>query len=282
MEGTAMRFHETGVIAAAELRQALRSRWFVAAAICFLLLSLGLSFLGLAGAERAGLAGFDRTTASVLNLGLLFVPLVTLVLGALGLAGDHEDGMLAMLLAQPVTRLEVYAGKYFGLLGAIAAAIAAGFGATGVIVGVVAGGGNVGGFASLVLLLLLLAAVTLAIGTALSALLESRARAIGAAVAAWLFLVYVSDLGVIGLTVARHLAPGQVFVLALVNPVQEARVLGTLALGARLDMLGPVGLYGLDHFGTTGVRLLLVGALVAAAAVAFGAGYGRFRRTAIT
>jgi Cu-processing system permease protein len=277
-----MRLRETGLIAARELRQALRSRWFLVAALCFLVLSLGLSFLGLAGAQRSGLAGFDRTTASVLNLGLLFVPLVTLVLGGLGIAGDLEDGVLAMLLAQPVTRLEVYAGKYLGLLGAVAAAIAAGFGATGVVVGLVAGGGNVGGFVALVALMVLLAAVTLAIGTALSVVLSSRARAIGAAVAAWLFLVYVSDLGTIGLTVARRLAPAQVFVLALLNPVQEARVLGTLALGARPEVLGPVGLYGLDHFGENGLRVLLAATLTAAAMLAFGMGYARFRRTAVT
>src|ERR1043166_7551661 len=111
-----MRPRATSLVAARELREAMRSRWFVLAAGCFLILSLGLSMLGLAGAQRSGLAGFDRTTASLLNLALLFVPLVTLSLGALGIAGELEDGSLAMLLAQPVTRGEVFAGKYLGLL----------------------------------------------------------------------------------------------------------------------------------------------------------------------
>ena len=66
-----MRLREIALVAARELRDALRSRWFVLAAGCFLALSLGLSMLGLAGAQRSGLAGFDRTTASLLNLALL-------------------------------------------------------------------------------------------------------------------------------------------------------------------------------------------------------------------
>lgn len=277
-----MRLRETGLVAARELREAMRSRWFVLAAACFLVLSLGLSLLGLAGAQRAGLAGFDRTTASLLNLALLFVPLVTLSLGGLGIAGELEDGSLAMLLAQPVTRLESYAGKYVGLLAAVSAAVCAGFGATGVIVGWAVGGGNVRAFLGLVGLALLLGAATLALGTLLSVVLRSRARVIGAAFSVWLLLVYVSDLGTIGLAIARNLGPAQVFVLALLNPVEQARVVGTLALSDRLDVLGPVGIFGLDQFGAGGLVALLVTLLVVMAAAPLVAGYAVFRRAVIT
>lgn len=277
-----MRVREIALVAARELRDALRSRWFVLAAGCFLALSLGLSMLGLAGAQRSGLAGFDRTTASLLNLALLFVPLLTLSLGGLGIAGELEDGSLAMLLAQPITRFEAYAGKYLGLLAAVSASILAGFGATGVIVGVSAGGGNVRGFATLVALTLLLGAATLSIGTLLSVALRTRARVIGAAFSVWLLLVYVSDLGTIGLTIARNLGPAQIFTLALLNPVQQARVLGTLTLSQRLDVLGPVGVFGVDQFGMLGLTVLLLSVLVATAATPLACGYVLFRRTPVT
>lgn len=275
-----MRSFAVGLVAARELREAMRGRWFVLAAACFLVLSLGLSMLGLAGAQRSGLAGFDRTTASLLNLALVFVPLVTLSLGGLSIAGELEDQSLALLLAQPVTRLEVYAGKYLGLLAAVSAAIFVGFGATGVIVGWSVGG-NARAFASLVGVTLLLAAATLGVGTLLSVGLRSRARVIGAAFSAWLLLVYLSDLGTIGLAVARSLAPAQVFLLALVNPVQPARILGTLALSDRLDVLGPVGLFGIDQFGMAGLVAILVGTLVAVTLATLGAGYALFRRAII-
>lgn len=277
-----MRLRPTALVAARELQEALRSRWFALAAGCFLVLSFALTWLGLAGAQRAGLAGFDRTTASLLNLALLFVPLVTLSLGGLGIAGELEDRSLAMLLAQPVTRLEVWAGKYLGLVSAVTAAVCVGFGATGVLIGVQAGSANVHAFVVLLGVVLLLGAVTLAIGLALSAGLRSRARVIGAAFSTWLVLVYVSDLAMIGLTLARGLRPGQVFALSVLNPVQEARLLGTLALSSRLDVLGPAGVFGVDQFGATGLVILLVAALCGAGALALAGGYLLFRRTPVT
>ncbi len=277
-----MRARATGLVAAREVRDAMRSRWFVVAAGCFLALSLGLSMLGLAGAQRSGLAGFDRTTASLLNLALLFVPLVTLSLGGLGIAGELEDGSLALLLSQPLTRAEVYAGKYLGLLSAVTASVCVGFGATGIIVGATTGSGNARGFLALVALTLLLGAATLSLGTLLSVMLRARARVIGAAFAAWLLLVYVSDLGTIGLTLARNLGPGQVFTLALLNPVQQARVLGTLALTGRPDVLGAVGVFGLDQFGPVGLPILLVGVLLATATLPLVVGYVVFRSTPVT
>jgi len=275
-----MRRHAVLLVAARELDEALRSRWFVLATGCFLVLSLGLSLLGLAGAQRSGVAGFDRTTASLLNLALLFVPLVTLSLGGLAVAGELEDGSLGMLLAQPLTRLEVYLGKYAGLLAAVAAAVCGGFGTTGVLVGLRAGG-NAEGFVGLVALVLLLGAATLGIGTLLSVALQSRARVIGAAFSTWLVLVYLSDLGVIGLTLARSLRPGQVFVLALLNPVEQARVLGTLLLSDRVDVLGPVGIFGHDLLGSAGLVGCLVAALAATTVGALAAGYVLFRRSAV-
>ncbi len=276
-----MRMRETTLIAAREVREALRSRWFVLAAICLLLLSLGLSLLGLSGAQRSGLAGFDRTTAGLLNLALLFVPLLGLSLGAMGIAGEIEDGSLAVLAAQPVTRGEVYAGKYAGMLLAMIAAILGGFGASGTIVALASGGGDAHAFLSLAAIAVLLGAVSLAIGTLLSVAMGSRARAAGAAFAAWIALVYLSDLGSMGLVLARNLGPDRVFLLAFLNPVEQARVLGTLALTQRPEVLGVVGLYGQDHLGAFGLPAVLALALVAWAAGAVLSGMAVFKNVVI-
>ena len=277
-----MRPREVALVAAREVREAVRSRWFILSAASFLVLSLALSLLGLAGAHRSGLAGFDRTTAGLLNLALLFVPLLGLSLGGLGIAGELEDGSLASLLAQPLTRIEVYAGKYLGLFAALAAAIAAGFGCSGIIVAASAGGGNARAFLSLAGLSVLLAAVSLAIGALLSVALGSRAKAAGAAFAAWIGLVYLSDLGTIGLVLARNLGADRVLLLALFNPVELARVLGTMALTQRPEVLGVVGLYGQDRFGDAGLPLLLLGALGFWAIFALCAGARLFRKAVVS
>ena len=276
-----MRPRATLLLAEREVREALRSRWFWLAAGGFLILSLGVSLLGLAGAQRSGLAGFDRTTAGLLNLQLLFVPLVALALGSQAIAGELEDGALGALLAQPVTRAEVFAGKYLGLFAALGGAVVAGFGATGVLVGLIAGG-QAGPFLALLANALLLTATTLALAMLLSAAFPSRGRVAGAAFFAWLLLVYLSDLGTIGLVLARDLAPAQVFALAAANPLQVARVLGTLALTGRPEVLGPVGLFAVDQFGATGSIFVLLGAAVACAAVPLFAGYALFRKAVLS
>lgn len=276
-----MRARETALVAAREVREAVRSRWFVLSAASFLLLSLALSVLGLSGAHRSGLAGFDRTTAGLLNLALLFVPLLGLSLGGLGIAGELEDGSLAALLALPLTRAEVYAGKYLGLLAALAAAIAGGFGLSGVLVAAAAGGGDARTFLALAALAMVLAAVSLALGALLSVALCSRAKAAGAAFAAWIGLVYLSDLGSIGLVLARNLEPARVLLLALFNPVEQARVLGTLALTRRAEVLGIVGLYGQDLLGEAGLVALLLGALLLWTALPLLAGARLFRKAVV-
>lgn len=275
-----MRLKPVVLVCHRELRDALRSRWFLLAAAAFLLLSLGLSAVGLIGAQRGGMAGFDRTAASLLNLALLFVPLLTLSVGGLSLAGELEDGALGSLLSQPVTRLEVYAGKYLGLFAAVSFAVLGGFGACGLVVGLTSGG-DAAVFVYLVALLLLFSAATLGVGTLLSAWLGSRAKVVGAAFVTWLSFVYVSDLGTIGLAVARQLSARQVFALALFNPVQQARVLGTLALTDRPELLGPVGIWGQDTFGVFGLAATLVAALTLTALLALGAGYAAFRKVVV-
>jgi len=137
-------------------------------------------------------------------------------------------------------------------------------------------------FLGLVGLMLLLGAATLALGTFLSVALRTRARVVGAAFSAWLLLVYVSDLGVIGLTIARNLRPAQVFVLALLNPVEQARLLGTLLLSDHLDVLGPAAVFGLDTFGASGLVTLLVAMLAATAISTLAAGYVLFRKVPVT
>jgi Cu-processing system permease protein len=156
-----------------------------------------------------------------------------------------------------------------------------GFGAAGALVGIYAGG-NARAFVLLVALMLLYAAATLAIGVFLSVALRGRVRVVGAVFAVWLALVYLADLGTIGLAVARSLGPAQVLALALLNPVEQARLVGTLALTSRLEVLGPAGIYALETFGVDGASALAAGALVLSGAVALIGGAILFRKAVVT
>ncbi|MDQ7054751.1 MAG: ABC transporter permease [candidate division KSB1 bacterium] len=117
-----------------EILNARRNRWFILYTIVFALLSLALSWLGLAGVGNYNLAGFGKTTASLINLILLIVPLMGLTLGAISLAGEREKGTLLYLLAQPVSPFEVLLGKFLGIGAALLAALLIGFGLSGYLI----------------------------------------------------------------------------------------------------------------------------------------------------
>ncbi|MCZ7578292.1 MAG: ABC transporter permease [Dehalococcoidia bacterium] len=114
-----------------ELRDAVRSRWLVGYAAAFAVVALAMSQLQ--GGD-IGSQGFNRTTAGLINLCILLVPLLSLVLGAAAIAGERERGTLATLLSQPISAAELLAGKYVGLTIAVWSAIALGFGAAGFLV----------------------------------------------------------------------------------------------------------------------------------------------------
>ena len=88
-------------IARRELRDAVRSRWFILYTIAFAGLGLAVSFVSAASTGGTGLAGFGRTTAGLINLVLLVVPLMALTAGAGSIASDRERGHSSLHAGQP-------------------------------------------------------------------------------------------------------------------------------------------------------------------------------------
>lgn len=220
------------VVAREEYRRALETRWLFAFTALFALLVLGLSFFGLAQSREVGFQGFSRLTLSLMNLVLFIVPLTGLVLGVGSIAGSAET--LPLILAQPVSRGEILAGKYLGLAAALAVAQALGFGAGGVVVSLQTGPDQVAGFVTLTALSLILGWLSLATSLAIASLLPDRVKALSAALILWLLLVVAYDLAVLGATAILQGVPLQavLFPALLLNPVDLARVLITMAVGS--------------------------------------------------
>jgi Cu-processing system permease protein len=263
-------------IAQRELREALRNKWLWFYAVGFAALALALSQAGLSAAGYAGLGGFGRTAASLINALLLFVPLMGLSVGAGALAGDRERGTLLYLLAQPVSRAEVFCGKALGAALALLAALSLGFGLAGAAL---ASGGDADAVAYIWLAVyaVLLALATLGLGFVISSLTRKAATASGAALLAWLALVFFGDLGLVGITLALRPAPRLLLGLLLVNPLQAFKLGAIYSLRATLDTLGAAGQYALYRFGE-GLPIVLLAVLGAWALLAFGLAFALFGR----
>ncbi len=97
-------------LARKEIRDSLRDRWFIFYSVAFAVLASALSYLSLAGTGTFGYAGYGLTSASLINLVILIVPLMGLTAGAGSVAAERENRTLAYLLAQPIYRFELLAG----------------------------------------------------------------------------------------------------------------------------------------------------------------------------
>ena len=263
-------------LAGYELRSSLRNRWFLLYALAFAVLATTLSSLSLTGAGMFGFAGFGRTAASLINLVLLIVPLMGLTIGAQSLASEREKGTLAYLLAQPVNRGEVLWGKFVGLGMALLAALLLGFGLSATVIAWQGGLVEVSQYVALVAFSLLLALVTLSLGIFLSAWSRSSALAVGLALFAWLALVFIGDLGIMGTAIVMKLKIQTLFALTLVNPLQVFKIAAVNSLRASLEILGPAGIYATRTYGDA-LTTLLIGVLMLWVLCGLAAAYLRFR-----
>lgn len=272
-----MRMRAVSLLAAREIRVSLRGRWILVGAASFTVLAIAVAQLGMAGAQRWGVATLDRTSAALLNLVLLFVPLLTLPLGASSFRGEAEDGTLPYLVAQPVTRAEVFSGKLVGLLLAMSLSLLIGFGAAAAVLGI-QGGVSVGAFGAMAAGAWLLGVVTTTLGVFLSTATRTRAHALAAAIGAWLMLVFLCDFGVLALAASQTLGPGALFGISLANPLQATKTLSALAISERLEILGPVGVHAVRELGRPALAALLCGTLAAWALLSSGGALLLFRR----
>lgn len=272
-------FENIFAITQKELRDARRNRWFLLYALAFAGLSLALAWMTLSGVGSGGLAGYGRTSASLINLILLIVPLMGLTLGALSLAGEREKGTLLYLMAQPITQMELLLGKFIGLALALMAAITMGFGLTAVLIAF-SGGADSSTYLTLLALACLLAVASLSVGYLISATVQRGATAVGLALFVWLILVFFGDLGLMGSALVMRLDVGQLFWLALLNPLQLFKIAAILDLRSNLEVLGPAGVYAYRTFGTR-LLPLLVGLLLAWGVLPFVTAIQIFKRKGV-
>lgn len=242
-----------------ELAHAVRARWFLAYAVVFLIGGGVLAVLGSAGSLMAGYRGYARAFGGLAHFALLFVPLMALVPATASLAEERENGTLEYLLAQPVTWLQVYLGKWAGVALAVVLALTAGYLAMG-------GVAVMRGVPAHIVLatygfLVLLSLVFVSLGTLISAVSETRSRAVTTGLAVWLVLVVLGSLGAMAAFI-RLGVPSQVLVIwSLVNPIECFR-LGVMAiLDPDLQLLGPVGGQLVRQYGASAVVAATAGSL---------------------
>jgi Cu-processing system permease protein len=257
-------------LTAKEFGDTTRSRWLGGFILAFCALGLGLSLVGNWTSSLGG-GGFGRTTAALINLILLIVPLMSLTAGSLALSSERERRTLEFLLSLPLRRSDVFWAKFLGCGAALLFALGAAFATLGAVLVLRGGLRDLAVYAGCFLATVLLSAVCLALGLLASSRSRRAAQGVGLALIVWLCLVFAGDLGLLGAAVAVRLRPGFLLAAAWLNPLSLYRLLAIDAMASDLDVLGPAGLCARDSLGAwlrpaalAGLLTWLLGALAAA------------------
>jgi len=216
----------------------LRRNWWV--------LGYGLLFLFLTDALFRFGGGGPRVAASLMNVVLIVIPLVSVVFGTLYFSNSRE--FIELLLAQPVSRPSLFTGLYFGLALPLALAFAAGVSIPAAMHG---GAGLLRPTVMLLLAGVLLTFVFTSVAFLAGVRSEDRAKGLGFALLVWFCCTVLYDGVILLVAMAFRDYPLEPVLLGLtvLNPVDLARVLLLLTLDAAA-LMGYTGAVFGRFFGT--------------------------------
>ena len=213
----------------------IRSKWLVSFAVLFALLSSAV----IAGSGHEATGGFTRSTAALLNLSLLLVPLVSLLAGSLFIAGEKEDGRLALIQTYPISIRSLTLGLYVGSCISLWTVIAFGYGSASIVLFMTGGTWSTFFFLSFVLTIIL-TSIFLSIALWIGLIASNRLQALGVSLFVWAFFVLFYEFIVLALL---SVAPKQWTILLfglsiILNPVELMRV-WTVAAMKSSTLFGP-------------------------------------------
>ncbi|NIP29787.1 MAG: ABC transporter permease subunit [Candidatus Dadabacteria bacterium] len=250
------------LISKKEVKDSFQNRWFVIFTAAFSVLAFLLAYVGTRDLGFYEISGFGRTTASLINLVLMLIPLMGLMLGSITISAEREKGTLHYLLSHPISKKEIFIGKYSGLLFSLIFTITIGFALGGIAILFKSGTSDITKYILDLLITLILASCVLSIGILISVCTRRISKSIGIAIFVWFFLIILSDLGIIGSVILFNLGIEPTFFISLLNPTEIYKILSVLVLSSRFEILGPVGIYILNAFGRFGSVAILTTVLL--------------------
>ncbi len=225
-------FRQVGSLALKEFRDRLRNRWVLAVALVFALFSIAITYFGGAAQGQIGPRSIEVTVASLVSLVIYLIPLIALLLGFDAIVGERERGSLDLLLALPITRLELLLGKYLGLAAALTLSTLTGFALVAVPLFHQFSWYGLYHYIGFTLSAVLLGLSFLSLAILISVLARDRARASGLAIGLWFSLVLVFDLVLLGLLVASggEFGGDAIAYALLLNPADVFRILNVFSM----------------------------------------------------
>lgn len=241
-----------------EVKDSVNNKWFILYTLSLTTLAVIFVYLGYSSGSIIGYQGYSKTAASLINLILLFIPLIALITGSISISGERENKTLPYLLSHPINKIEVFFGKYFGILTSIMFAIFLSFGLAGLLIYTKGTSENSINYILTSFLSVLLAASLLSMGFLISIFNSRVSKSISIAILLWFLFLIVGDLGIIGASTGMNLGVKETFYLTIINPLEAYKIASILTLTPRFEILGPAGIYALNTLGKSTLYILLI------------------------
>ncbi|MCC6785846.1 MAG: ABC transporter permease [Planctomycetes bacterium] len=262
-----------------ELAEVLRSRWLWFCVGTYLALSGVFVLVGLRESSVLGFTGMGRVLMSFSHALVLLLPLLGLSASGQVINRMRDEGSLELWFSHPVTRGSFFVAVSLVRFAVLVAPLVVILPLLGLIGQLAFGQAVPWGFVlRTVLVSAALLAVAVALGLLVSTFVRNQSKALMLLLLIWALGVALLDFALVGLMLQGHVQPLLVFVLAALNPVQDARLALISGADAELGQLGPVGFFLAQRLGPAGLLAIGIAWPLTLAASAWLVTLQRFRR----
>jgi ABC-2 type transport system permease protein len=265
-------------VARLDILDSFRSKWFIAYALIFIALLLGIFFSGVTESRVMGFTGMTRLLLVFIQACNIILPIFILITTVRTISKERESAIFEYMLSFPISLASYYWGKALGRFIVILSPLLLSM-LIALILGVFKGAGAPWQLYLLYTGLLISSSVVyLGLGFLISSTARSQELALGWALVIWLALLAFIDVALIGFMIQQALPDNLIFAIALLNPVQVFRIGAISLFDPVLSVIGPAAYFILDNFGHAGFIAYALLYPVALGAIALGAGYWFFRK----
>ena len=224
------------IIAKKEIMDNIRNKWIIILTVIFALLTLVTSYFG--SIFSTGWQDLGMTISSMMSLVQFLIPIIALILGYATIIGEIEKGSMNTLLSEPISRLEILLGKFFGLGSILSFTILVGFGVAGIVIAFNVQNANLVNYLIFIGSTILIGLVFLSISIFFSTIFKKRTSAIGGAIFLWFLFNMILPIIFVGVLAASvgleglmsGVLPSWYYILTLSNPLSVYSTFNTLAL----------------------------------------------------
>lgn len=222
--------------------EGLRARWVMVYTVVFFMLAINVPMIVLVSARYLPPDYLESYLASLMALSFPFLPLLSLPIASTSIVDEKENGLLEYTLANPISRISYFTGKLAGLFLSTTLVVLGGY----MIAAFISYGVRINQMGAVLPLLgaaTLLNTIMLLLGLLLSIVSKRKTTAMMLGIFFWFLFTVLSDVGSLSILVSISGSAPIVLVLAALNPIEAARLLGVYGIkNVGFTELGSIGL----------------------------------------